>query len=108
MSLLAKKQLINAFIDLETYLALKSQEANVSELVRNALRAAVSAEIPEEEQHLLDLIDEDKKMINDASKRLSVNSMKLAILRDRRKKDEANREINLDSVEDTLREAMRR
>jgi len=55
-------------------------------MIRNALKTAVSSEIPEEQEELLNNIGEDKTLISEASKRLSINSMKLAVLRERDEK----------------------
>jgi hypothetical protein len=100
---LAKKQLISAFVDLETYLALKSQEVNVSEIVRNALRAAVECDIPEDEEFLVDEIKKDREVIREASKRLSKNSMKLSVLQEKRAKTQKELETAQDDYHETLK-----
>lgn len=98
-------QQVHAFIDDETYLMLKSQKVNISEMIRNALRAAVNVELPEEESELMDLIDTDKKKMSEVSKRLSENSMKLAIIQEKR---EQERKVQLEralALDRGLREA---
>lgn len=80
-------QNIHAVIDDDVYLALKSQKANISKMIRDALKVAVITDFDEEEQELKRTIDECQKVIQEQTKILSETSMKLSILTNRKEQD---------------------
>lgn len=99
------KQLVNARVDIETYLLLKAQNVNISSMIRNALRAAVDTEISEEEEELRTMIDKDKELQSEISKRLAENTMKLAIIKEKKQQEYDRMMKELPAHGQSLREA---
>lgn len=90
---MAKKQMIHAYIEPHIYVALKTQETNISQTVNELLAAFINnTEIETDEALLIKEIEETKKQIDTLSKQMGIKAAQIAATREAKQKEQEETE----------------